>query len=369
MLGWFALCAGVSRAATPVALPPTEDAAAWSNALALADLVPASPGTAAPITVVAEAERWRLVVRGPGGEHTVDVAVPKTRADREAIGALAASLLRSVVMPEVALPALPEASPPQATEPTYEAPVAVLPGEDRLGKLGWSPPVLAPLAPHPRTLAPRPTALPESPRAIAPADLDAIDTSAVYGWAGLGPVLRMRPTVRTTPAIAVWGGVGMDPPVPALGVGARLPVRLGAVVEGVLPSEVLPTEDAGVRFGGVELRVLAAWAPGRWALGPTFGASLRTFPYPFGPAKFSTAPVAGGFVAYHVPVGPIAVRIGLCLDADLRRTTFTPITGGIAGATTELQPVSVGLGVGLATADPRSERTVATGGADPRTAD
>lgn len=338
---------GVARAAAPVELPPAEDASAWANPLTLAGLAVGTVADGPGVRIIAGGPRWRLWVRGEDGvEHTLDVAAPATRADREAVAAVAASLLRPVALPNVALPPLEGPTEAVSAAPgtlPHEAPsVAVSPADRRAPAPEAALPSMAQAPPsHPPPADPPIEALPASPPEIAPWD-DGRDPGAIALWAGGGPSLRMRPTVRTTAAGGAWAGIS-----------ARfgpVPVRIGGGIEVAAPAAVLGADDAGVRMEAFDVRGLAVWAPGRWELGPTGGASLRVFPYRYGDPQLLWSPLLGAVLAHRVPIGPLAVRIGLVIDADLLPTELAIEVAGASDATpatTVLQPVSAAFGISV----------------------
>jgi hypothetical protein len=334
------LCWVLRAAAAPVELPPDAPPEAWSNPLALAGLHAGTVGEGAGARISAAPSGWWLWVRGEdGAEHVLRVQPPSTRAEREALAALVASLVHPVSLPEVSLPDLP----PVADVATLVPPPRTVPAAPRSVDASPSLPQATPTPAAPSAPMGDPVGL--SPiRALA----SSLGPAALAGppepdykwrwWAGIGPSLRVRPAVRSVAAAGVWVGVAGR---------AGVPLRLGVGLEGAAPGALTELE-ADSRMGSVDLRGAAVWAPpsrddrGGWELGPAAAVSVRVLTYA-GAAQVGPGSSVGVVVARRVAVGPGAVRVALMVERDVLRS----VVHDEDGSEDRLQPLSASLGVGL----------------------
>jgi hypothetical protein len=313
----FAAALGAPPTAVPVALPAAEDRELWHNALALAGLRLAPPGPTGPgAQLVAADGTWTGWVRDAQGvKHPLTVAAPDDRAEREALAAMIASLVRPVNAPQLALPPLPSAAP----RPVPKSAVAPLvePELPSAAVVAVAPPVLD-VAPPSVAESPLPPLAPllvvdvVGPRPVVPDELLVRSPVRVGPWFAAGPALRVRGGVRTAGSVVLAGGVASS--------GDRFGWRGGLVLEAAGPADVLVVERDLAALDGKGLVALTA---GRWDVGGVAGASARYFPGGV-PLEWGAFPVVGGQVGYTVPLGPIGLRIGVTGEWDLREVHPCP---------------------------------------------
>mgnify|MGYP003374101359 CR=1 FL=1 len=326
---WLALHA-LQAAAAPVELPPGVPPEAWSNALALAGLhAGVVPDRAPGARLGATDGRWWLWVRAQDGtEHVLQVDVPATRADREALASLIASLIRPVSLPDVPLPEVLTPAPTPNPRPTpHHAPRAVEPSPSEPGvavaPIAWAP--ATPIRATPPPIRTWPSS-PSPPARVA---------HGFAPWAAVAPTVRLRPTVRPAPGVAAWAGVAGN-------VGA-VPLRVGLGAEGTALAE-LPQLDADSAFGTLDLRASAAWAPGLWELGPVGSASVRALTDPAGLVVRGPTPTVGLWLARRSPLDEVGwVRASVLVELDLAPTIVLDADGWPF----RVSPVAVGLAVGI----------------------
>lgn len=336
---WSLLACAALGAPIPFALPPGEDAGAWAEPLALADLAPGAPPTGPRVAVEVAGERWRLVVRDTAGAlHVVEVAAPRSRAEREAAAHLAASLARPVPLLSLPLPA-PTVPPPPMAAPPPERPVAspIAPPAE-VATVG-GPEAAAPAAPTGSVVeapaavaAAPPVATPATPASEPARVVEApppVDPWAAEGWARLGGGLAWRDQGGAVSGTAL-AGVGAGP----------VRVGLGGAASG--PHRVVGTDLVWSSWDGLA----GAWfaLPEGPSLGVLGGISRRRY----GDLTVARS-LAGAELGWRARLAP-AVDLYPVLRVDLdpgvgglRRTTVT-VDGQPA---LELAPLALKLELGV----------------------
>lgn len=216
--------------ATPVALPAGADAAQWHDVLALVGLEPGAVDDDG-VRLVAGASAWTVEVRWEGRVRRADVPPPVTRADREDVAQLAASLLRGLEAP--ALPGLPElpelppapapAAPRPAPAPRARPPAPALPPE--VARAPWPELLPAVASGVARGLDLHAVALPAAEAVVVSVPEPASGPAAGWAFWG-GPGLDLRSTVQPAVAGQAWGGWARGPLTVALGAEGVAPAAL-----------------------------------------------------------------------------------------------------------------------------------------------
>jgi hypothetical protein len=305
---WNLALAGEPR----VQLPAQEVASDWAEAFRRVGLEEGPGG----LRVEVGAGVWWLRVDTPSGQRSAMVKAPRSRAEREAVAALAAALLApgpgvapvsrqfSAALPMPPPARLPPTVAKPAVPPTGGAPAVATTPPPRPSPRpapSASPPPASAVAPPPVALAP--AAAPASPPPAAPAPPAAAPAPPPAARATATPAASPsraptapaespspapvaspppRPPPREPPssalAVRVAGLVGPSVRLrgdfePALGVAADLRVRAGApwlqaAVSYDAPTAVASAATAStVRFGGLAGANLALWPGGELGLG------------------------------------------------------------------------------------------------------
>jgi hypothetical protein len=276
-------------AATPVSLPPGEDASLWVDAFRLGDLVVGPVGEGPWIQLTDGGDYWVLSVRDAQNEvHTTNVMAPVTPQDREDTIWLALSLLK----------------PKAAAAPVAPADTHIIPTD----KPTASKPVKIP-KPTDTNVAAAPDAHAAAPDAHT-ARVDAHTGTA--WWVGAGGGVGWRPGLGAGADVRLVAGAS-----PARGMNVSLALELE-------PSTPVAGLD-DVSLGGTDIGgVLDFAVPGGVLLGATGGVSVRTLTH--AAANVATAPVA--FLGADVErpfalTGPMRAAPFLQLRCDLRSMQFT----------------------------------------------
>jgi hypothetical protein len=267
-------------AADAVRLPPGEDPAAWREPVAVTGLADAVAAEGAQVELVAGASSWTVRVRSrTGAVREATVAAPRSPEDREAVAALALSLLSPVDVAPAAPKPAPPPRPAAAAPPPKPRPVAPAPA-----------PVTPPPAPEPVVVAPPPKPPPAPSLA-----------------AGVG--VGLRGDSNAAPALWARGETPVAGPLRAhVEAFGTLPASLGESLEGYRLADVgLAAGLAAVGEG-----TLAGMASG------SVGLVSRSLSGSAGAAQ--VVPVVGVATGLRVDAGPVAMEPALRLVADLRGT-------------------------------------------------
>lgn len=287
----------LGRAADRVVLvlPPSEVAAGWESAAALAGLTIAAREPGPRVELEDLGARWLLRARDQdGNEKTLVLAPPKTAAEREDAVWLAVSLLAATPHPPdlgaapIARPApITKVALPEPTRPPLAAlpPPTMRPAPERVASAEPArptnvlplepPPPAAPIqevpapatAPEPATenAEPPPAVLPEATVFPVPSiseptlqNLNPPGPPPPF-WASFGPAVVWRDQSAPTPGLDLSAGLRLGHDT-WLGIGVRwLPVR------------DLTNAAEEARVGATDGRVTLAWAPATWTLAPLLG--------------------------------------------------------------------------------------------------
>lgn len=143
----------------------------------------------------------------------------------------------------------------------------------------------------------------------------------------------MRPTVRTTAAGVVWGGVVIH---------ERARLGLGGAISPPVELLWITSEQ---RLQSLELYGIALYSAGAWELGPVGGMSFRSIWDPFSEPVRTQIPLAGGALAHRLDTGVLPVRIALDVTVDVVPTRLT--VGGVEQGA--LSSLGISLSVGVST--------------------
>jgi hypothetical protein len=260
---------------TAVSLPDGVPADEWRAALALVGLTVGPTDSGPAVRLVDEGDTWTVHVRAADGRRrSASVPEPVDEEDREAVAALAHSLLRAA--PDVALPAL-FPLPPRAPAPPVRAP---------------APPQARVTAPPPAAVPPVPPPIPNPPSPSLPAqppwgvaDRRPPDPVATW-WPETHDAVASPPTERARPRLFAWtsasGGAALRPGQPAgpcvdLAAGSGLGwMRLGIGV-GSTARVALTSVDPDVAVAVATARAELLFAPPGATLGAGVGVDRRSF--------------------------------------------------------------------------------------------
>jgi hypothetical protein len=146
-------------------------------------------------------------------------------------------------------------------------------------------------------------------------------------WVAAGTALRMRLSFRSAASASVWTGISAGP--------GPLGWRVGVGLDVTAPAEQIRLDHP---MAGIDVKGLAAVTVGRWDLGFASGPSFRVTPTIL-PA-WAVLPVVGLGAGYRVPLGDLAIRIGLGADMDLAAQYFP-------GEVAPISRLSAALGVSI----------------------
>jgi hypothetical protein len=293
--------------ASPLLLPPEEDAASWARAIQLAGLEsgqsPPADGTWAAL--VHEGTSWRLDIHSATGTRTVPVTAPSSEAGREAVAVLAASLSRPVRDgPDLpALPAPPAAKPPSAPK-SRAKPVPL-------------PPVAEPARPTAEPVKVLRAGLFNRPD---PEELDEAIDLREPSQAIVATPARWQPWIRGSGGMALRAGTAVAPSLSVAGGAQHGPLRagLGAAFR---PETALPALGPDKSLRSADGWIGAWVAPQASAgLGGLLGISNRAWIQSGERVAHGVMAFAGAEVTGRIPVGPIEISPIARLTFDFGET-------------------------------------------------